>query len=251
MSRLSSLPYPIVKSQTVSIKKFCEQLPIPTSHETPLVFYTFSLFNNHNAYVPTIYMPEVKPIIQYNDVAATCEWSKDNVGFFFYVKKQLIDYQHILQTAQCSTTTVQQHLKTKLLEFLCSIRSKLITFRAIEELKNILDEIDNTSGSGSTTPNHASPVNVNQAMATSTRSATSTTDVPSIGFSHLFNSPPTNEPNHSAGKCQLCSCRIDGLLPFVVFVKDQHVYHRRVRRHILFSKVHVIIFVHIFNPINN
>src|SRR5689334_2810092 len=90
-----SVPYPISKTKPMSIKLFCEQLPIPTSRETPLVFYTFSPIKDGDSYSPILHIPTVKPIRQYNDVAAACEWSKDIVGLFYYVKTQLIEYQHI------------------------------------------------------------------------------------------------------------------------------------------------------------
>jgi hypothetical protein len=179
----------------MSIKLFCEQLPIPTSRETPLVFYTFSPIRDDN-YSPTLCIPQVKPIRQYNDVAAACEWSRDIVGLFFYVKTQLIEYQHILQTAQCSTTIMQQHLKSRLLEFLCSIRSKLIVFRAIEELKNILDQIDHNT-SGQSTPTNSLPMTTN---GSSKRTQSSSGEAPSIGFSHLVNDlSSTNDNNSSPG----------------------------------------------------
>jgi hypothetical protein len=194
-----SVPYPISKSKPMSIKTFSEQLPIPTSRETPLVFYTFSPIKNGDPYSPKLHIPDVKPIRQVNDVAAACEWSKDIVGLFFYVKTQLTEYQHILQTAQCSTTIMQQHLKSKLLEFLCSIRSKLIVFRAIEELKNILDQIDN-SASGQTTPTNGTSINGNGANGLSGRTQpTGSGEAPSIGFSHLLNNPPSNDNSLSPG----------------------------------------------------
>ena len=183
----------------MSIKTFCEQLPIPTSHETPLVFYTFSPVRIGDSYSPKVHIPDVKAIRQYNDVAAACEWSKDVVGLFFYVKTQLLEYQHILQTAQCSTTIMQQHLKSKLLEFLCSIRAKLIVFRAIEELKNILDQIENST-SGQTTPTGVS-LNFNGTTTSAGRTqASSTGEAPSIGFSHLLNNAPSNDSSLSPGR---------------------------------------------------
>jgi hypothetical protein len=194
-----SVPYPISKSKPMSIKTFSEQLPIPTSRETPLVFYTFSPIKKGDPYSPKLHIPDVKPIRQANDVAAACEWSKDIVGLFFYVKTQLTEYQHILQTAQCSTTIMQQHLKSKLLEFLCSIRSKLIVFRAIEELKNILDQIDNST-TGQTTPTNGTSINVNGANGLSGRTqSTGSGEAPSIGFSHLLNNPPSNDNSLSPG----------------------------------------------------
>ena len=183
----------------MSIKTFCEQLPIPTSRETPLVFYTFSPIKNDDSYSPILHIPEVKKIRQYNDVAAACEWSKDIVGLFFYVKTQLIEYQNILQTAQCSTTIMQQHLKSKLLEFLCSIRAKLIVFRAIEELKNILDQIENST-SGQTTPTNGSSMNSNGANIPPARTQSASGEAPSIGFSHLLNNPPSTDNSLSPGK---------------------------------------------------
>jgi hypothetical protein len=194
----SSVPYPISKTKPVPIKTFCEQLPIPTSRETPLVFYTFSPIKDGDAYSPVLHIPPVKAIRQYNDVAAACEWSKDIVGLFFYVKNQLIDYQHILQTAQCSTTIMQQHLKSKLLEFLCSIRAKLIVFRAIEELKNILDQIDNNT-SGQSTPTNSMSMSSNGILAPSGRTQSASGEAPSIGFSYLLNNPTLNENTPSPG----------------------------------------------------
>jgi hypothetical protein len=193
-----SVPYPISKTKPMSIKTFSEQLPIPTSRETPLVFYTFSPVKNGDTYSPTLHIPDVKIIRQYNDVAAACEWSKDIVGLFFYVKTQLIEYQHILQTAQCSTTIMQQHLKSKLLEFLCSIRSKLIVFRAIEELKNILDQIDNSTN-GQTTPTNSSSMTSNGGNPSSVRTPPASGEAPSIGFSHLLNNPPSTDNSLSPG----------------------------------------------------
>jgi hypothetical protein len=192
----SSVPYPISKTKPMSIKIFCEQLPIPTSRETPLVFYTFSAIKDEDSYSPILHIPIVKPIRQFNDVAAACEWSKDIVGLFFYVKTQLIEYQHILQTAQCSTTIMQQHLKSKLLEFLCSIRSKLIVFRAIEELKNILDQIDNNT-SGQITPINSLSMNSNGIITNNPIGRTQSTsgEAPAIGFSHLLNNPSSPSDN--------------------------------------------------------
>lgn len=122
------------------------------------------------------------------------------MGLFFYIKNQLIDYQRILQTAQCSTTVMQQHLKSNLLEFLCLIREKLIVFRAIEELKHILDQIDSHS-------THINPPASNRAPSVSSA------DGLSIGFSHLFNtnassadsspSPVTTHRTSSATSMQL------------------------------------------------
>jgi hypothetical protein len=164
-----------------------------------LVFYTFSPLQPGDTFSPSLYIPKLKPIRQFNDVAAACEWSKDTMGLFFYIKNQLIDYQRILQIAQCSTTVMQQHLKSNLLEFLCLIREKLIVFRAIEELKHILDQIDTHS-------NHLNPPATNRAPSVSS------TDVPSIGFSHLFNnassaenslSPATTHRTSSATSMQL------------------------------------------------
>jgi hypothetical protein len=143
----------------------------------PLVFYTFSTLKSDDNYTPFLHIPTVKPIRQYNDVAAACIWSQDMLGLFVYIKTQLIDYQNTLQTAQCSTTIMQTHLKSCLLEFLCSIRSKLIVFRAIEELKNILDQIDRHA-------NISSVPTTNNSIATNN-------DVSSIGFSHLFNNSST------------------------------------------------------------
>lgn len=182
----------------MSIKTFCEQLPIPTSRETPLVFYTFSPIKEGDLYVPKLHMPAVKPIKQYNDVASACDWSKDTIGLFFYVKNQLVEYQHILQTAQCSTTIMQQHLKSKILEFLSSIRSKLIDFRAIEELKYILDEIDNST-SGQATPNSPS-MSLNNGTSSLSRPSSANGEVPSIGFSHYLSNPAANDNPSSSGK---------------------------------------------------
>ncbi len=198
-----SVPYPVSKTKPMSIKTFCEQLPIPTSRETPLVFYTFSPLKSNDSYIPTLLIPNVKPIRQHNDVAAAYEWSKDMVGLFFYIKNQLIDYQHILQTAQCSTTIMQQHLKTSLLEFLCSIRSKLIVFRAIEELKNILDQIDSNTSSQSTSSSNVS-MNSNNGNHSSGRTQSTNTEAPSIGFSHLLNNAASSSENSlSPGKFSL------------------------------------------------
>ena len=149
-------------------------MPIPTSRETPLVFYTFSPINQK--YSPSLHIPEVKSVRQYNDVAAACEWSRDVVGLFFYVKAQLIEYQHILQTAQCSTTIMQQHLKSRLLEFLCSIRSKLIVLHAIEELKEILDQIEQN-------------VNIQSSASNEPTTSNSNGGPRPIGFSHILNAP--------------------------------------------------------------
>jgi hypothetical protein len=179
----------------MSIKAFCEHLPIPTSRETPLVFYTFSPVKPHNAYSPTLHIPEVKPIRQFNDVAAAFDWSRDMVGLFYYIKTQLTEYQHILQTAQLSTTIMQQHLKSKLLEFLCTIRAKLIVFRAIEELKNILDQIDSNPSSQATSSPSTSSMNSNSGNNPSGRTQSVSGDAPSIGFSHLFNNAASSNEN--------------------------------------------------------
>lgn len=185
----------------MTVKKFCEQLPIPTSHATPLVFYTFSTVNTQEV-SPQLYVPLIRPIRQYNDVAAACEWSKDMVGLFFYIKVQLTDYQHILQTAQCSTTIMQQHLKSNLLEFLCSIRAKLIVFRAIEELKNILDQIDtNPPSQSSSSSGNVSMNSVSGSIPSGRSPSTSGGEAPGIGFSHLLNNnPSSNENSMSPGK---------------------------------------------------
>ena len=139
---LFSIPYPISKEDSISVSEFCDQLPSATSGHVPLVFYTFSCLTTEQNYVPKFDIPKVKQIRNYNDVAAACDWSKDMVGLFFNVKSKLLDYQQILQTAQCSTTIMQKHVKSKMIEFLCMIREKLIVFRAIEELKLVLDQID-------------------------------------------------------------------------------------------------------------
>jgi hypothetical protein len=187
----------------MAVKTFCEQLPTPTSRETPLVFYTFSPLQN-NCYSPRLHIPDVKPIRQYNDVAASCEWSKDMVGLFFYIKTQLTEYQNILQTAQCSTTIMQQHLKSNLLEFLCSIRSKLIVFRSIEELKNILDQIDCNTTSHPTSSNNVS-MSSNHGNSTSGRTQSTSGEAPPIGFSHLFNNVASpNDNSSSPGKLSNC-----------------------------------------------
>ncbi|CAF3971506.1 unnamed protein product [Rotaria sp. Silwood2] len=192
-----NVPFPISKTKPISIKLFCEQLPIPTSRETPLVFYTFSPLKDGDLYSPKLHVPEVKQIRQTNDVAAACDWAKDIVGLFFYVKNQLIEYQHILQTAQCSTTIMQQHLKSKLLEFLCSVRSDLVVFRSVEELKHILDQID-SSTSGQTTPTSSSSMSLNNGSGSLGRTQTSG-EAPSIGFSHLINDVSSNENSLSPG----------------------------------------------------
>lgn len=196
-----SIPYPISKSKPMSVKTFCEQLPIPTSRDTPLVFYTFSPLRSNDPYCPMIRIPTVKPMRQYNDVASACDWSNDMVGNFFYIKTQLLEYQNILKTAQCSTTIMQQHLKSNLLEFLCLIRSKLIVFRSIEELKHILDQIDiNTSQTASSASTSMSSNNGNNPV---TR-VQSNGEVPSIGFSHLYNNNPTSpDGSLSPGKILL------------------------------------------------
>ena len=186
------MPYPVSKTKPISIKNFCEQLPIPTSRETPLVFYTFSPISQE--YAPVLHIPEVKPIRQYNDVAAACEWSRDIVGLFFYVKAQLVEYQHILQTAQCSTTIMQQHLKSRLLEFLCSIRSKLIFLHAIEELKNILDQMEQNVNIQSMPGND---VPTNQSRNSTGRGSTSNGETRPLGFSHMLTDPQPSSPNQS------------------------------------------------------
>ena len=189
----------------MSIKLFCEQLPAPTSRETPLVFYTFFPLKSHDDFAPSLTIPEVKSIRQYNDVAAAYDWSKNVVGLFFYIKTQLMEYQHILQTAQCSTTIMQQHLKSNLLEFLCTIRSKLIVFRSIEELKNILDQIDSNTSSQSTPA----------ASGLSTRTHSASGDGLSLGFSHLLtNMSPSNEASLSPGK-QPISCVSPATVPLL------------------------------------
>ena len=193
-----SVPYPIAKSKPVSIKEFCEQLPIPTSSETPLVFYTFSSFKNNASHAPKIQIPHVKPIRQFNDVSSACDWSKDEVGCFVYVKTQLREYQDILQTAQCSTTIMQQHLKAKLLEFLCDIRAKLIHFRAIEELQNILEQIEsNSNGQASMS---IPTMNTNGAATPAGRSLTAGSDALAIGFSRISNTLGSADNSLSPGK---------------------------------------------------
>ncbi|CAF3434250.1 unnamed protein product [Rotaria sp. Silwood1] len=192
-----NVPYPISKAKPISIKLFCEQLPIPTSRETPLVFYTFSPLKDSDSYSPQLHVPEVKSVRQHNDVAAACDWAKDIVGLFFYVKNQLIEYQHILQTAQCSTTIMQQHLRSKLLEFLCLIRSDLIVFRSVEELKHILDQID-SSTSGQTTPTTSTSMNTNNDNGSLGRMQQSG-EAPAIGFSHLINNLSSNDNPLSPG----------------------------------------------------
>ncbi|CAF3323409.1 unnamed protein product [Rotaria sp. Silwood2] len=192
-----NVPYPISKAKPMSIKAFCEQLPIPTSRETPLVFYTFSPLKDGDLYSPRLHVPDIKPIRQYNDVVATFDWAKDIVGLFFYLKSQLVEYQHILQIAQCSTTIMQQQLKSKLLEYLCSIRSKLILFRSIEELKNVLDQID-ISISGQTTPTNSSSLslnNGNQSLGRTHRNG----EASSIDFSHLLTNVSSNDSDIALG----------------------------------------------------
>lgn len=202
----SSVPYPVSTRIPMSVKQFFEQLPIPTSHANPLVFYTFSPINDREA-LPKLHIPSIRGIRQFNDVAAACEWSKDEVGLFFYIKAQLMDYQHILQTAQCSTTIMKQHLKSNLLEFLCTIREKLIVFRAIEELKNILDQIDTNNP-----PSHSSSSSGNVSMTSVTghtpsgRSLSTSGEAPGIGFSHLLsNNSSSNENSLSPGRQCLIS----------------------------------------------
>ncbi|CAF4912836.1 unnamed protein product [Rotaria sp. Silwood1] len=191
-----NVPYPISKTKSMSIKAFCEQLPIPTSRETPLVFYTFSPIKPEENYCPILYIPKIKPIKQYNDVAAACDWSNDSLGLFFYIKTQLTEYQNILKTAQCSTTIMQQHLKSNLLEFLCSIRSKLIIFRAIEELKNIFDQISSNTNNQS----NNLPINSNNGNNSKNRTQSTSGEAPAIGFSHLYNhSPPSSDNSLSPG----------------------------------------------------
>ena len=104
------------------------------------------------------------------------------VGFAFYIRTQLKDFQNILQTAQCSTTIIQQHLKSNLLEFLCLIRAKLIIFRAIEELKYISDQVNDVN-----TSNSSGSTNVNNRNDGQLRPQSSSGEMPSIGFSHLYN----------------------------------------------------------------
>ncbi|CAF3436135.1 unnamed protein product [Rotaria socialis] len=190
-----NMPYPISKTKPMSIKTFCEQLPIPTSRETPLVFYTFSPIDIKDSYCPTVFIPDVKSIRQYNDVAAAYDWSNDMVGNFFYLKTQLIEYQNILKTAQCSTTIMQQQLKSNLLEFLCSIRSKLIVFRAIEELKYILDQMDINANSQPPASNNVSMSSNNGSTASVKIIQPANGEAPSIGFSHLYNNSTSSESN--------------------------------------------------------
>lgn len=193
---LNSVPYPILKKKPMSIKTFCDQLPIPTSRETPLVFYTFSPIKSNES-SPKFFIPFVKPIRQFNDVAAAYDWSKDMVGLFFYMKTQLFEYQHILQTAQCSTTIMQQHLKSNLLEFLCKIREKLIDFRSIEELKNILDQIDTNTSTNNPSSTSSSNVSMSSTSGNSLSGRTQSTsgEAPSIGFSHLLSNTASSSEN--------------------------------------------------------
>lgn len=195
-----SIPYPVSKSKPMSIKTFCEQLPIPTSREKPLVFYTFSSSQSKEL-SPKIHIPFVRTIRQYNDVAAACDWSKDIVGLFFYIKTQLMEYQNILQTAQCSTTIMQQHLKSNLLEFLCLIREKLIVFRSIEELKNILDQIDTNTNIHSSASSSNVSMSSNNGSSLPGRTQSTSAEAPSIGFSHLLsNTASSSENSLSPGK---------------------------------------------------
>ncbi|UJR22056.1 hypothetical protein I4U23_025124 [Adineta vaga] len=219
-----NVPYPISKSKPMPVKTFCEQLPIPTSRETPLVFYTFSPLKSNPSYIPQLHIPPVKPIRQMNDVAAAYDWSKDMVGLFFYIKTQLNDYQHILQTAQCSTTIMQQHLKTNLLEFLCSIRSKLIVFRAIEELKNILDQIDSntTSHSSSSSSNSVSMSSIN-GNNPSGRTLSTGGEAPSIGFSHLLSNTASSSENSLS---PVTTHRSTGTSPMQLIQQSIRIYLR-------------------------
>ncbi|CAF3769189.1 unnamed protein product [Rotaria socialis] len=193
-----NVPYPISKTEPMSIERFCSQLPIPTSRENPLVFYTFSPLKDGDSSKPTLHVPEVKAIRQKNDVAAACEWAKDIVGSFFYVKEQLFQYQHIVQTAQSSTTMMQLHLKSKLLEFLCAIRAKLIIFRTIEELKNTLDQIDSSTG-GQSTPVSGSSMSLNSGDGSQGRTQSASGDIPNIGFSHILTNPTSQDNLSSPG----------------------------------------------------
>ncbi|CAF0845241.1 unnamed protein product [Adineta ricciae] len=219
-----NVPYPISKSNPMSVKVFCEQLPIPTSRENPLVFYTFSPMKSSPSYIPQIHIPTLKPIRQVNDVAAAYDWSKDTVGLFFYVKNQLNDYQRILQTAQCSTTIMQQHLKSNLLEFLCTIRSKLIVFRAIEELKNILDQIDSStsSQSSSSSSNNVSMTSLN-GNNPSGRPPSTSGEAPSIGFSHLLNNTASSSENSLS---PVTSHRSTGASPMQLIQQSIRIYLR-------------------------
>lgn len=172
---------------------FCNQLPIPTSCENPLVFYTFSPWRDSSSFRPDFHMPEVKAIRQNNDVAAACEWAKDLVGLFFYMKDQLFQYQHILQTAQSSSIMMQLHLKSELLEFLCAIRSKLIDLRTIEELKSTLDQIDNST-TGQMVSSSSSSMISSVADGSHGRTHSASGEVPAIGFSHFLTNDATSSP---------------------------------------------------------
>ncbi|CAF0780092.1 unnamed protein product [Didymodactylos carnosus] len=201
---IQNIHYPLPKANTITIKAFCEQLPIPPSKENPLVFYTFSTERSDNNYVPKIIIPEVKPIKQYNDVAAACDWSKDVIGSFFYIKDQLMEYQNILQTAQCSTSIIQQHLKSKLVEFLCLIREKLMIFKSIDELKLILEQIDCNSNQQNGNTNMSSPVSHNNSQSPINNNGGLNRDPASgkilLGFSALLlnnNVSPTSSNENS------------------------------------------------------
>ena len=92
---------------------------------------------------------------------------------------------------------MQQHLKTKLLEFLCAIRAKLIHFRAIEELQNILEQIE--SHSNGQTPIGSPSMNTNGGATPAGRSLT-TGDPPPFGLSYLANSFSSTDNTLSPGK---------------------------------------------------
>jgi hypothetical protein len=93
---------------------------------------------------------------------------------------------------------MQQHLKSNLLEFLCLIRSKLIVFRSIEELKNILDQIDsNTNSQSSSSSSNVSMNSIHENNSSGRIQSTNVETAPSIGFSHLLNNPSSSSSENS------------------------------------------------------
>ncbi|CAF4481770.1 unnamed protein product, partial [Rotaria magnacalcarata] len=90
------------------------------------------------------------------------------------------------------------HLKSKLLEFLCAIRAKLIIFRTIEELKNTLDQIDSSTG-GQLTPVSGSSMSLNSGDGSQERTQSASENIHSIGFSHLLTNPTSQDNLSSPG----------------------------------------------------
>jgi oligoribonuclease (3'-5' exoribonuclease) len=136
----------VSETQRITVKAFCELLPIPTTREKPLVVYTFSSLKFDLKYVSNVYLPEIQSIESKQNVfPAVYDWSKNITGLFFYLKKQLMEYVYIIEITQSSIVTMHRFLETKLLELLCSVREKLIDYQTIHELEKRFDQIVSTN----------------------------------------------------------------------------------------------------------